>query len=264
MKKTMIFMLLCAAMATAFTACEKDPAADDPAGQEGNNGNVNENPGGSDGYLVPWETSERLLKTVECSSGEKAEIEYDGMGRPVRIDITTSYGSTQESNLTYEVNAMTITSVEDYGDGEPYEAMLTYTWNNEGYMIDCPIGEPYVSRFEYKDNYLVRCYEDTSIQDADNIWQDGNLMAGYTLLMDGNFTYLGQKNKVNMYFYDMVMSPKLNGHVSENYIKSRSDNWSSSEYEYVFDDEGYVTSMTEHETSKAGSRDLEYSFTYYE
>ena len=188
MKKTMIFMLLCAAMATAFTACEKDPAADDPAGQEGNNGNVNENPGGSDGYLVPWETSERLLKTVECSSGEKAEIEYDSMGRPVRIDITTSYGSTQESNLTYEVNAMTITSVEDYVDGEPYEAMLTYTWNNEGYMIDCPIGEPYVSRFEYKDNYLVRCYEDTSIQDADNIWQDGNLMAGYTLLMDGNFT----------------------------------------------------------------------------
>lgn len=39
MKKTMIFLLLCAATASVFTACETSgPDTDAPAGQEENNG----------------------------------------------------------------------------------------------------------------------------------------------------------------------------------------------------------------------------------
>lgn len=223
---------------------------------------------------MPWETSERLLKSIESDASEKYEIEYDDMGRPVRIVTDENYGYVQTNTITYGKNSMTTTTVIDYGDGNPDDTSTTWNWDEEGYMTGCPTVMtedgpvdmtelPYLQKFEYSDNYLVRLY-DESIQNSDNIWENDNLTDGYTFVMDGNFTYLDAKNKVNMFFYGTV-TPKFKGHTSMNYIKTRTTAYgTSSEYDYVLDEDGYVISMTEHRTDQHGSRDVKYTFTYYE
>ena len=147
-------MLLCTAIATAFTACDS-LIPNDPSTEEENTqgGNGNDNPGGSDGTEDETPTIVHNQKIVKLLSDEDGNIiysfEYDDKDRLVRY----SFRGENLMSYEYEENEITATPL----DRHPYT--YDFHFDDKGYLVswdmlyDGKISETFT--MEYKDGFLV-------------------------------------------------------------------------------------------------------------
>lgn len=129
-------MLLCTAMAFAFTACETSgPDTDDPAGQEenngGNGGNGEENPDGEDNPGDDGKVRVRKITQGNEEDGMTWEFEYDG-DNIVRLSATDYYNLADETyDITYGDNTIEVLSSRQYWDDEDVYA-VKYIFSIDG------------------------------------------------------------------------------------------------------------------------------------
>ena len=217
--------------------------------------------------LNPWRVYDKLVKTVETVHG-KCEYIYDEYGRLTQVAGTNfDFNDYSVINMLYDGHFLTITT---HFDEDPAPLVFTFTMDENGYIMDNGgiIGNhrsfEYDADYNLKNNFYGQGY---------NIWENGNLIRGSTLSMEGDeYTYIDKENKVNMFFYDSdinIIGGGFKGHISKDLIASWRDDLGVSTYEYTLDKDGYVTAMIEHYRGRYPdgeplNYDLEYRLTYYE
>ena len=214
--------------------------------------------------LNPWRVYDKLVKTVETVHG-KCEYIYDKYGRLTQMAVNEFDDNDYTViNMLYDGNILTITILEEG------PTAFVFTMDENGYIIDDGglIGNH--SSFEYDVDYNLK---NNFYGLGYNIWENGNLIRGSTLSMEGDeYTYIDKENKVNMFFYDSeinIIGGGFKGHVSKNLIATAKWELGVSTYEYTLDKDGYVTAMMEHSRGRYPdgeplNYDLEYRLTYYE
>lgn len=223
--------------------------------------------------INPWRVYDKLLKSCEYGNDLRHEFVYDEYGRLTQVtEYDYAFNDHAVVNLLYDGNTITITDAP--GDYD-YGINITITMDENGYLLNYVdkngyLGDSYLMEYN-AEGYLKNNFWD--IPHLENIWEDGNLISGSTLAMEGDtYTYIDKENKVNMYFYNpeiLIIGGGFKGHVSRNLPASWTWSMGTSTYEYTFDDEGYVTTMIEHYRGRypdgeALNYDQEFRLTYYE
>lgn len=248
MKKIFMFMM---AAAIAVVSCQK-------AGDKGT-GNDSDNEGATGRKVLLALASEIDEKTNEFVKGRKFRYNADGSLAGVDENWFNEEGEEEKYilNVTREDNVLTFTN----GDGEvEYE----FTVNEKGYIVES--GD---FTFEYDaDDHLVKVIEDWG--DGPQVqsiitWENGN-MTSWTregdaedgsgnarvkrqtykseLNVGGIFTAYTEKGSLKRWMFEAGLC----GKASKNLVAT--DKWddrdSSAEFEYRYDEDGYVVSETKY------------------
>lgn len=185
MKKTMIFMLLCAAMATAFTACDSlipnDPTTEEENTPGGNNGNDNDNPGGT---VDDGKTRVRQIAQEDEEYGMVYKFEYDG-DYLVKFTVTDNANRADHTyDISYGDNTIEVVSSRQYWEGKGiYAVRYNFTTDGNGMVTggteEWISGDEGTGRFSlsYEGGFLAGIQYDGDYRDASNAftWTDGQL-----------------------------------------------------------------------------------------
>ena len=265
MKKTMIFMLLCAAMATAFTACEKNPANDDPAGQEGNNGNDNDNPGGT---VDDGKTRVRQIVQGGEEYGMVYKFEYDG-DNLVKFTVTDNANQADHTyDISYGNNTIEVVSSRQYWEDEDiYAVRYNFTTDGNGMVTggteEWISGDEGSGRFSlsYEGGFLAGIQYDGDYRDESNAftWTDGQLTGN---VFSSESPYDGLQETEYTYIYSN--SPN-NANIDLNWFSSASYNAAGTQPEWL-DWSLAIAGMTGHLGEKsscliANAQTPEYEYT---
>ena len=194
MKKTMIFMLLCAAMATAFTACDSLIPNDQTAEEENTQGgNGNDNPGGT---VDDGKTRVRQIAQEDEEYGMVYKFEYDG-DNLVKFTVTDNANQADHTyDISYGDNTIEVVSSRQYWEDEDiYAGMVT------GGTEEWISGDEGSGRFSlsYEGGFLAGIQYDGAYRDESNAftWTDGQLTGNvfssespYEGLQETEYTYI--------------------------------------------------------------------------
>lgn len=274
-------MLLCTAIATAFTACDS-LIPNDPSTEEENTqgGNGNDNPGGSDGAedeggsgnneeedptpemkgCNPCVNFGRLVKEMISTTGSNNIhwiFEYDEYGRYFKV--TEKNNGICITDFVYSDNSFSFT----YGDSQ----FFVCTTDDNGYITAIDYyTDNYHNQviYTYENGFIVKTEEYSNSDDGKPFgliwtseceWEDGNLKkGGLSYFMDGDtYSYTEHEDKMSIWIYDTDLPLRFKG-VSNRNLLQIYDNYLS--YTYTLDEDGYILSMEDNYDS--------YVFTYYE
>ena len=195
----------------------------------------------------------KLVSKIVTSSSEgikelEETFEYDSQGRITKhkyYNIDEAYSYT----LEYVHGDKTIT-MKDYEDDELYNTIV-YTLENDMIVAssDDYNGKPV--KFSYSDKYLVKTEKEGDSEIL--TWSNENLLR---IGNDMSFTYTEYENKSNIditsinftedaEFNDILFRSGYFGNRSKKLISTAKSEWHDLlyQYEYTFDNEGYVTTI---------------------
>ena len=205
----MIFMLLCAAMATAFTACDSlipnDPTAEGENTQGGNNGNDNDNdnPGGT---VDDGKTRVRQIAQEDEEYGMVYKFEYDG-DYLVKFTVTDNANRADHTyDISYGDNTIEVVSSRQYWEGKGiYAVRYNFTTDGNGMVTggteEWISGDEGTGRFSlsYEGGFLAGIQYDGDYRNESNAftWTDGQLAGNefstensYEGLQEIEYTYI--------------------------------------------------------------------------
>lgn len=230
----------------------------------------------------------RLVRSITYdgweAEGEKGVyyFKYNGEGQMIRVELRTTYASDEDERTytdteyyTYSLSGNKLTAKYVYNDSEYPEDSEheegVFTLNEDGFVAEGEIRNDY----EYAENsYAYRCFYNDDRQlirtecpahnaTQEYFWENGN----YVRIRSGlvfTYTYYDIENKTNIDFGSILYGTEglgdddlyLNiagylGKTSRNLLKSTD----YTQYSYEFDEEGYVTKVTE------TSRDTRWTYT---
>ncbi len=219
----------------AFTSCSKDDDDD-----KNDSGEV------------------KLLKEIISEGDLSFYFEYDSENRITKITQTDEYdGDTYTATITYSSSII----ICSWSDGYKY----TYSLNEDGYLEKTTDhNEGTVIHYAYTNGLLSETWENEDKEESVQYkWQNGNLVEISDEYMTEKYTYGNVANKLNISDVDVdyLYYLPFKGMTNANFPIGYSDGYSTSTYEYTFDEEGYPTRMTE--TYDTGEKYVT-RFTYYE
>jgi hypothetical protein len=252
MKKLLFMLLPMVAMALIFNSCTKDDGGND-------NGNG----------------SGKLVKTVltENDNGVSwlIEIEYDNQKRPIKVNMSSSSGSTDNRTISYGNNSVTVNLIGD----DYVELFFELVLNNDGSLskmtTDEVDGDDWTI-YEYSNGYVSK--EDDDWEDTEFTWFNGNLTKTVSIDENGDtettiLTYNDVEDKLNLdiglyspFYWGGEYTNKIKGTYSKNYPVSVTESSGASiTYQYTFDSDGYPTKIVTTGRNGYGSRTE--TITYY-
>ena len=202
-------MLLCAAMATAFTACDSlipnDPTAEGENTQGGNNGNDNDNdnPGGT---VDDGKTRVRQIAQEDEEYGMVYKFEYDG-DYLVKFTVTDNANRADHTyDISYGDNTIEVVSSRQYWEGKGiYAVRYNFTTDGNGMVTggteEWISGDEGTGRFSlsYEGGFLAGIQYDGDYRNESNAftWTDGQLAGNefstensYEGLQEIEYTYI--------------------------------------------------------------------------